>query len=348
MNIILGILSESYSLLNKMSVYLIFGFIFAGVLHVFLKPDTIARHLGKRKFSSVIKASLFGIPLPLCSCGVIPAALSLRKDGAGKGAVLSFLISTPTTGVDSIFATYALLGPFFAVYRVIASFISGIFAGVMANLFLPDESPSSKQKDEPECRDCGANHKELRKANFGSRIKTIFSYSFGTLLADSGVWILIGIFIGGVIAYFVPSSLISAYLGSPWLSMFIMLIVGIPMYICSAGSIPVVAALMLKGMNPAAAFVFLLAGPATNSVALTVIGKELGKKTILVFLGSVIFCSITLGILLNYALSIFSIDISSHLMAKHTFIPQWLEVAASIILVVGIFSNIFRNKNPQK
>lgn len=348
MNIILGILSESYSLLNKMSVYLIFGFIVAGILHVFLEPKRIAKHLGGRKFTSVIKASLLGIPLPLCSCGVIPATLSLKKDGAGKGAILSFLISTPTTGVDSIFVTYALLGPFFAVYRVVASFLSGIFAGTMANLFLED-TPSGQKQEEHNCAECGINHLQRGSYNLGHKIRSIFSYAFGMLLRETGLWILAGILIGGAISYFVPSSLISTYLGSAWASMLIMLIVGIPMYICSAGSIPIVAALILKGMNPAAAFVFLLAGPATNSVAITVIGRELGKKTIFVFLSSIVFCSISLGLLLDYLLGVFSIDITQQIMQHGKIIPEWIEIVASVILVsLILYLSLKRIKKPAK
>jgi len=131
--IIQGILISSFKLLAAMAPFLLFGFLFAGILNEFISADKIARHLGKRSFASVIKAALFGIPLPLCSCGVIPPTMALRKSGASRGAVLSFLIATPTSGVDSIFATYSLLGPFFAAYRVAASFVAGIFSGVMAN-----------------------------------------------------------------------------------------------------------------------------------------------------------------------------------------------------------------------
>ena len=139
MDVITGIFRESYFLINKMSPYLIFGFFFAGILHVFINTETVARHLGKNDLISVVKASLFGIPLPLCSCGVLPAAFSLRKEGASRGAILSFLISTPTTGVDSILATYSLLGGVFAIYRVMASFIAGVFSGIVANLFIRED-----------------------------------------------------------------------------------------------------------------------------------------------------------------------------------------------------------------
>jgi len=342
MSIILDLLRESIDLLNKMSAYLLFGFVFAGILHVFIDTKTIARHLGYNKLSSVVKASLFGVPLPLCSCGVIPATIQLKKDGASRGAILSFLISTPTTGIDSIFATYALLGPIFTVYRVVASFLSGIFAGVLANIFFRKEPPVVVRSEREVCKDCGQDHNPLMALPFRSKVKSVFTYSFGTLLGESGLWILLGIFIGGAVSYFIPSEFVENYLGSAWISMFIMLLVGIPMYICSSGSVPIVAAFIIKGMNPAAAFVFLLAGPATNSVALTVIAKELGKKTTIIFLGAVIFCALFFGLILNFLFDFFNIDLSAQLLQVQNLVPAYLEYLASFVLVLLIVLNLFK------
>lgn len=341
MEILSGVIKESYLLLEKMSVYLLFGFFFAGVLHIFLKEGTIGRHLGKNSFLSVVKASLFGIPLPLCSCGVIPAALSIKKDGASKGAVLSFLISTPTTGVDSIFATYALLGGVFAVYRVVASFIAGIFAGIFANISFKDELTPSPQDEERKCKVCcDKNHSHQEHSVF-DKIKGVFTYAFGDLLKDVGKWLLIGIFIGGAISYLMPQEFITRYLSSGWQSMLIMLVIAIPMYVCSTGSLPVAAALMLKGLNPGAAFVFLLAGPATNSVALTVIAKEFGKKTVFIFLSSIIICSFALGTLLNYIWQFFDVNTLEHITHHTEIFPSWVRIAASIILLLCILYNAF-------
>ena len=348
MSVIISILQESYFLLNKMSVYLILGFVFAGILHVFIKPSTISKHLGENNLFSVIKASLFGIPLPLCSCGVIPATISLKKDGASRASILSFLISTPTTGIDSIFATYALLGPFFAIYRVLASLVSAIFTGLMATVFLPIKSRKLKNKVSENCPKCLGNHKASVPCRLREKIKSIFTYSFGTLLRDSGVWILLGILIGGLISFFAPESMITKYLGSPLLSMLVMLIVGIPMYICSAGSIPIALALLTKGMSPAAAFVFLLAGPATNSITLTVLAKELGKKTVAVFLSAIIACSLGLGLLMQYIINLLNIDISRQLMLKHAAIPKEVEVSASLILLILIIYGLIKSKIAKK
>ncbi len=344
MNLILGVLRESFFLLNKMSVYLIFGFLFAGIIHIFLKEGIIAKHLGSGDLSSVVKASLFGIPLPLCSCGVVPAALSLKKEGASKGAILSFLISTPTTGIDSIFATYSLLGGVFAAYRVIATFISGVFAGIVANIFFHGEKNLSVPEDKTKCKACLSHEHSTESHNFFGKVSGVLKYAFVDLLEDNGLWLLIGIVAGGSISYFIPETFIEKYLGSVWQSMLIMLVVGIPMYVCSSGSLPIAAALMLKGMNPGAAFVFLFVGPATNSASLVVIIKELGMKAVIILLSSITICSVCLGWVLNYIWQFLNVDIESHLMHHSAVIPYWVELSASIVLLVCIFVNMFLRK----
>lgn len=330
MDIIYGILSESYQLLNQMAPYLLFGFLFAGILHIFLDTETVARHLGKNSFFSVIKAALFGIPLPLCSCGVIPAALSLRKEGASKGAVLSFLIATPTTGVDSILATYSLMGGIFAVFRIIASFIAAVFSGILANIFAGKDDPKETEKKNV-CKLCDEDKDHSHPTSH--RIKGIFTYAFGDLLSDIGGWLIIGILIGGGIAYFLPEEFIHTYLGDGWQAMAIMLVIGIPMYVCATGSIPIAAALMLKGLNPGAAFVFLLAGPATNAVTITLVSKNLGKKAAVIYLLSIAVCSIGMGLILDRIWGLFKTSDIGPMMAHGTMIPGWIETIASIVLL---------------
>ncbi|MDD5069450.1 MAG: SO_0444 family Cu/Zn efflux transporter [Candidatus Omnitrophica bacterium] len=346
MNIIIGIIKESVFLLNEMSPFLLFGFFFAGILHVFIKTETISRHLGENNFFSVIKASLFGIPLPLCSCGVLPATISLKKDGASPAAIVSFLISTPTTGIDSIFATYALLGGFFTVYRVLASFSAAIIAGVLTFWLIKPEKTSTNARSNQDTVQCCSHHQDYdrTKEKFSKKIKSVFIYGFGNLLSDSSSWLILGILIGGVISYFLPEQFISTYLAHPLRSMVVMLILGIPMYICSSGSIPIAAALMAKGLNPAAAFVFLLAGPATNSVALTVIGKHLGKKTLAIFLFSIIVSAFIFGGLLNYLFLIFNLNLKETVLSHRQMLPQGLKILSSIIFLGLIVKNLFKKK----
>ncbi len=342
MNSILGVLQEAYLLLNRMSPYLLFGFLFAGVLHIVIKPDMVSKHLGQDTTLSVIKASLFGIPLPLCSCSVIPAAMSLRKEGASRGAVLSFLISTPTTGADSILATYSLLGGLFTVYRIIASFVTGVLSGFISNL-LTKEKPSSTKKQPDVCKYCGS--KEDHVHSVLDKIKGVFTYAFGDLLRDSGTALVVGVLIGGAIAYFVPESFIEAYMGSGLKAMVVMLLIGIPMYVCATASIPIAAALMLKGMDPGAALVFLIAGPATNIVTMMVIRKNMGKQALVIYLSSIVVSSLALGSLFGVICEYFyRSGFAFSVLARHQKTGTgWMGNAASIVLLVLIMYN-FRSK----
>ncbi len=332
MKIILSIIIESFKLLGAISPYLLFGFLFAGILKIILPEERIASHLGKGNISSSIKASFIGVPLPLCSCGVIPAAVSLRRQGANKGATLSFLISTPTTGIDSIFATYALLGPIFTVFRVVTSFITAVLCGILANFVLKEEKRPLNEVIS--CNICG--EEEFHIHNILEKIKYMFHYAFVELLDDIGKWLIVGIIIGGFISYVIPDELISRYLGSDWKAIILMLLIGIPIYVCATGSIPIVPALMLKGMSPGAGLVFLLAGPATNTVTITVITKELGKRAVIFYLLSISVASIIAGIVLNM---LWPAHGNLIYVQGAKFMPDWVKVSsASVLLSLILFS----------
>lgn len=329
--LITGSLAESLKLLNRMSPYLLFGFFFAGLLHIFLKVEMVARHLGKGDIASVVKAAIFGIPLPLCSCGVIPTALMLKDRGASRGAVLSFLISTPTSGVDSIAATYSLLGPLFAGYRVIASGLIGTFAGMMENLIGTKESHKEAELT-GECMVC--NTEDPHRHTLSEKIRVAFSYAFVKLLGDIGKWLIIGILAGGFITYLIPDDIIKTYLGSGWQAMVVMLVIGIPIYVCASGSIPIVAALIAKGMSPGAGLVFLLAGPATNVASLLVLGHSLGLRTIIIYLLSIALGCVGLGWLLDVVWGHLSAADSIPLHGK--MLPYGLQITSSILLLALI------------
>ncbi|MDI6786226.1 MAG: SO_0444 family Cu/Zn efflux transporter [bacterium] len=344
LDILWGILVEAVNLFNKMSFYLLFGFFFAGLLHIFLNVEWVAKHLGAGNITSVFKASILGIPLPLCSCGVVPTVLMLKKKGASKGAILSFLISTPTSGVDSIAATYSLLGPLFAVYRVIACGITGIFAGIMENLVCRKEKHKTNSLNNDECKLC--NTDEPHKHTLMEKIKGVFHYAFVELLEDISKWLIIGILIGGLISYLIPDKLIYSYLGSGWQAMVIMLVVGIPLYICATGSIPIVAALILKGMSPGAGLVFLLAGPATNIASLVVLTRYLGIKTIIIYLVSISFCSISFGYFLDILWT--SPILLEHTLPHKEILSYNLQLASSLILFGLIVLNFRRPEGLKK
>ena len=336
MNMIAGIFHEAVFLLAKMAPYLLFGYLFAGLIHIFIDQEMVGKHLGKSNIFSVIKAAVLGIPLPLCSCGVIPAAMSLRRDGASRGAVLSFLISTPTTGVDSIFATYSLMGGLFTIYRIIASFVTGVLSGVTANLFIKE--PLAPHEDMAKCKLCEGEHEHEHPHSH--KVRGAFIYAFGELLLDTGGPLLLGVLIGGVITYFIPPDFIGTYLGSGILAMFVMLIVGIPMYVCATASIPIAAALILKGINPGAAFVFLVAGPATNVVTMTVVAKNIGKAALAIYLGSIAFCSIAMGLVLDWIYQYFYHgEAVSTLMPHRELLPEWVGITSAIVLIALIIFN---------
>ncbi len=343
-----GIAAESLVLMNKMAPYLLFGFFFAGLIHTFLSPEKIARHLGKRNFASVIKASLFGIPLPLCSCGVIPAALSLRKEGASIGAVLAFLISTPTTGVDSIFATWALMGGLFTVYRIVASFVTGVCAGILANIFIKESSvvqraaqhaEHHKTAETPPC----CRKEEGRTRAITARASEVLRYGFVDLFDDVAQWLLIGIIAGGAISFFVPAGFFGRLIGAGWLAYIIIFLIGAPMYVCATGSIPIAASMMMKGLSPGAAFVFLVSGPATNTVTIAVVAAQLGKKAAAIYLGSIFAASVTLGFALDKIWTgVRARGLEPHAMMHGAMLPSTIEYGASFLLLALIASSVYR------
>ena len=294
-------MKEVLSLINEMSPYLLLGFFFAGVMHAFIPGMVYNRYLGGKGFKSVFYGSLFGIPLPLCSCGVLPTAMSLRKQGASKGATASFLISTPETGVDSIIATYSVLGLPFAVIRPVAAFCNAIMGGWLINKF--------GDKDEvvpvdASAKTCCCHHKqeETHHEGFLGKMRKALRFGFVEMIEDIGKWLVIGLVIAGLITVFVPDEFFALFRGNPQLSMLLVLCIAIPMYICATGSIPIAVALMMKGLTPGAALVLLMAGPACNMASILVINKTLGRKSLVLYLVSIITMAILWGHVVDYLL----------------------------------------------
>ncbi|MDF1876313.1 SO_0444 family Cu/Zn efflux transporter [Sulfurimonas sp. SAG-AH-194-L11] len=331
-----------FDLSNAMAPYILFGLIFAGILHE-LVPDTIVKnHLGKDSVWSVIKATLFGIPLPVCSCGVIPLATSIKKSGASNGSTLSFLISTPITGVDSILATYGMFGWAFTIYRVITSMIISIIAGVLANFYGEEEKVVEKPKPtfsmaqpvkEEDC-DGGsccstASHE---KKSFITMSKDALSYAFGTLLSDIASPLFVGLLLGALITVAIPDNLSEILLEYTWLSYIIVIAIAVPMYVCATASLPIAAGLMLAGVAPGAAFVFLSAGPATNTVTIGVVKKMLGTRTLYIYLGTIIIGSVGFGFGLDYILSGVDVKDLVHLHEEASI----LEIISSVVLWIFV------------
>ena len=320
-----------FDLSNAMAPYILFGLLFAGVLHETVPESLVTKHLGKESIASVIKSTIFGIPLPVCSCGVIPLATSIKKSGASKGATLSFLISTPITGVDSILATYGMFGWIFTLYRVITSMVIATIAGILTNIFDKEEveekpkvsfsaintntaigftaSPhrpfTPSPKEEESC--CASGSCESEEKQSFSMTKAV-RYAFVTLLGDIAKPLFWGLIIGALITVAIPQNLSDILVEYSWLSYIIVIAIAVPMYVCATASLPIAAGLMLSGVSAGAAFVFLSAGPATNTVTIGVVKKMLGTKSLYIYLGSIVVGSVLFGLGLDYVFSISDIN----------------------------------------
>jgi uncharacterized membrane protein YraQ (UPF0718 family) len=334
-------LIETYYVFIAASPYILFGFLAAGFVYIFFPQEKVQSLLGRKSLGSVIKASLLGIPLPLCSCGVVPAAIALRRRGASRGATASFLISTPETGMESIALTYGLLGPFMAIVRPLAAFITSTVAGALINTVDKEvEEPSPA----PACSCCSGNTPS-DKNNSSRMAKTAESmrYVFTDLLGDIGHWLLLGIVFSGLILAFLPEGFLEENLGSDWATMLLMLVIGLPLYICASASTPVAAALMLKGVSPGAALVLLMVGPATNISTMFVVSREMGKKSAVVYVATIIICSLLIAIAVDLLVANSGLNIDVVFSPEHHIIPVWLGILSTVILL-GLIANIYRKK----
>jgi hypothetical protein len=323
----------------QIAPYLFIGLTFAGLLHLFFKKDFIAKHLGQNNFLAVMKAAVLGVPLPLCSCGVIPTALYLKREKASNGATLSFLISTPQTGVDSIIATYGMMGPVFAIFRPIAAFITGIVGGIIANVFHLQSKPIEPKPENCESGCCAIPTKSQNK------FQKFFNYAYREFLDDIALQLVVGIILAGMISYFVPADFFAKYGGDSFVGMLLMIIVGIPLYVCATGSIPIAVSLILKGISPGAAFVFLVVGPATNAATITLIGNAMGKKIVMVYLSVIVVFAILGGYALNFVMKIFTPDFAktlkqTHAHSENSIILIVITIIFSVLLVLSIYRRI--------
>lgn len=340
MHFVLDILLESWRLLQDASIYVLFGLIVAGMLRVFLNPNVVAHHLGKGKFVSVLKAALLGIPIPLCSCGVLPAAASLKKQGANNGATTAFLISTPESGVDSIALTYALLDPVMTLARPAAAFVTATAAGLAENLLSEEagkaESPPDLQCTVDGCCDGLDCPPEVHSAHHGwlEKLRAGLGYGFGELWEDIALWFMVGILMAGLITTLIPADAMGLYLGGGLPSMLIMLAAGIPLYICATASTPIAAALILKGVSPGAALVFLLAGPATNITSLTVLLGILGKRATAIYLTAIALFSVACGMALDWVYALLGMSARAMAGQAAELVPHWAQILGACALLV--------------
>jgi uncharacterized membrane protein YraQ (UPF0718 family) len=335
---VIGIVRASFDILLDSGPYLLFGLLLAGAIYVSFPAEKIVRHLGKRSFGSVVKAAIVGIPLPLCSCGVIPTGLSIKRQGASTGSTLSFMIATPQTGVDSISITYALLDPLFTIFRPVAAFVTAVFTGVSANLFLRDQ-PVEDAPAEKSCVMCEETGAETHAHSFREKIRAMFRYAFIEFYGDIAKWLFAGIIIAGVVMHFVPADFVERHLSSGLSSMLIMLAVGIPIYICAAGSTPIAAALVLKGVSPGAALVFLLAGPATNAATMTLVARYLGRGALAIYLTCIAVVAVGMGLVLDFLYGAFGIAARAAVGRHAGMLPEPLKIASvAVLIALGIYA----------
>lgn len=317
------IVVEFWSVFAEMAPYLLFGFFVAGVMAMFVSRRMVERHLGGSGVMPIFKASLFGVPLPLCSCGVIPVAMSLSKQGASKGATVAFLLSTPQTGVDSILVTYSLLGPVFAIFRPIAALVTGFVGGVLVNVFGAGPEAAGRKTD-------NGGPQPDPVVPLGRRIAGGLKHGFVTLPRNIGKPLLIGLVVAGVISALVPDDFFADRLGKGLPAMLVMMLIGIPIYVCASASVPVAAALILKGLSPGAALVFLMTGPATNAAGLATIWNTLGRRTAILYLLAVAGCSLAGGLILDALIS--SVDVQSAVHI-HNMGPGLIQQTSAVILL---------------
>jgi len=320
---------NTWQLNAEMASYLLFGFAVAGFLHVLIKPEGVRKLLGKPGLWTVVKACLVGVPMPLCSCSVIPVAASLRKSGASRGATASFLSSTPQTGVDSIFATYALMGGPFTIVRIVVAFISGVVSGVLVDLFAKEQPPSPVKANRPLhpnslarlnlnltsdatlsfqsiatkstisdetscCTDSAADKATIEKA---------LRYGFITLPAELATALLFGLMLGGLITTIMPDDLLSGALSSGPLAFLLATLISLPLYICATASIPLAYALISAGLSPGAALILLIVGPATNTATVVAVWKMLGRRATLIYIGCLVVIAWIAGAIFNSTIS---------------------------------------------
>lgn len=299
-------LDACWDILVDSSVWMLMGFFMAGLLRAFVPSDLVARHLGGNRPGNVFKAALFGIPLPLCSCGVVPAAAGLRSQGASKGATASFLISTPETGVDSMAVSWALLDPLMTVLRPLSAFVTAMATGLFIDAADRRPGPSPAQPLEPldgpshcaagRCSCAAPPQQDGPRKRPWERFLDGQRFAFGDLLGDIAPWFGLGILLAGAISIYLPDDLGGMIPGGGPAAMLAMLVVSLPMYVCATASTPIAAALALKGFSPGALLVFLLAGPATNAATVVMVGRLLGRRSAAIYVGSIILVTLACAV----------------------------------------------------
>lgn len=340
MNFIIEVFYQIWKMFLEMSPFLLLGFAFAGILHVLIPKEVVTKQIGKKNIWSTIKATILGVPLPLCSCGVIPTGVSFYKNGASKGATNAFLISTPQTGIDSILITSSLMNWPWAIARPIIALITGVFGGFLTDKM--DIEENEVLEDLESCNDCTVTEKE-------HWLVEIFNYAFLEFLPDISRQLVVGILIAVAITMFIPPTVFSNYLTNPVFNMLLILVASIPLYVCATGSVPIASSLLVLGVSPGAVLVFLMAGPATNAATISVLWKSLGKKATMAYLISIIGGALFFGLLIDYVLPaewfMIAKSVNTHVHGEG---ESWIAIISAITLIGLILYVEFRKIVPKQ
>ncbi len=372
--LILELLANFWLLLNSIAVFILIGVIIAGIFKLFIPDSFIKKHLGRHDFMANIKAAVLGIPLPLCSCSVIPFVTSLKKSGASNSAIQTFLIATPITGADSIMATYGVFGWLFTLYRLLSSVIIALLAGILTLLFTSQEE---QEKTEAKTADAKASvntagnmfsqaapvqnisiasasvigkplninvvkAEDVNTNPVFDKTQKILSYAFDDIYKDFARSLMIGVFIGALIVTFMPENLVEYLSSNQWLNYVLVLAISLPLYVCATASIPLGMSLLSAGFSPGAAFIFLTAGPASNAITMSVVYKTLDKSSLVIYLFSVLVGSLLFGYLFD---TLFADSLNQiHLLTDQEEVPGFIDQVSSVILLYLSIKYIF-NKN---
>ncbi|XQW85706.1 SO_0444 family Cu/Zn efflux transporter [Thalassotalea piscium] len=326
---------------NDASPWLLLGLLIAGLMKSWVPSEILSKHLGSGN-KAIIKAALIGAPLPLCSCGVIPVATELRRSGASAPATSSFLVATPETGVDSVTVSYALLGPVFAIYRPISAIFSAIITGLLVATSKEVSTSQSKEK----VTSCCSKQAEIKKSKTsccgttkkqetGLLTKTLngIRYAATQLIDDLKIWLFVGLLFATIVKTYIPETFLLQY-GSGLTTMLLMIVISIPMYICATASTPVAAGFIMAGLSPGTALVFMMAGPATNISTLGVIRNEMGSAVLIRYLLGISLCSLGFGLLFDWLIQYFNINIGEQMAHNHALLPYWLGISCTILFVL--------------
>lgn len=346
-------LGDATTVFVQMAPYLLLGFAIAGLLSQVLRPALLTRHLARDDTTSVVKASLIGAPLPLCSCSVVPVAVSLRRGGASKGATSAFLIATPETGVDSVSVTWALLDPLMTIARPLGAILSAIFTGTLVNLFVRgghDVEAATEAAPEPAaaCCDQRSDAEAAGEPSDGERPRGFLAramrFAFVDLLDDLAGLLIVGLLISGLITAAIPEALFQRPFAQGFSGLLLMLVVGIPIYVCAAASTPIAASLLLKGLSPGAALVFLLASPATNIASLVALSRTLGRRVLILHVTALAVVTLAIGMLADTVLPLLGWTPAGIGASEHAHLPLWLSRGSTAILALLMLASLVRTR----